>query len=484
MNDRTKNLVVFFLTLIMLMSAPLFFVKPSSAQATIVKIVDATRGTTNISFNHTAPPPTAPNFPLGYVLINVSIVDVVGMAAWQINITWNRDLLQIGNKAMNADMFAPSDNIYGNFADMVEPDIGPTYAFWMIGIKSGGPQSFTGSGTLCQIRFNVTQAPNEGQTLATDIHFVLSSEYPIYTSLVDVDALDILYTPEDGHYEYSFAAAPPPTYDAIINAHCNTENADVSLSITKDGSPAGFNTPHTFTALTGTHTFALPSTDEAGHPFKQWSTGQTTPTLTVSSGGTFTALYEAPPVEGPDIALTSLWLSRTVATPDHLVTGQVSINVTVANLGNTTETVTVTVFVNRTLDAKGNPVSSIALIATLNSLVLPSGASAVLDTVWYTAGYLNGTYTVSANATIVSNDVNPANNMIKGIVIISTIGDVNGDFLVDVTDYQLTKIAIPSMPGESNWNPNADIDYNGLVEGRDFVILKKSIIKFMRGLTS
>jgi hypothetical protein len=470
--------------MIMLMSTPLFFLRPSSAQTTTVKIIDATRGTTNINFNHTSPPPTATNFPLGYVLVNVTVIDVANMAAWQINITWNTNLLQIGNKAMNTDMYAPSDNVFGNYADMVEPDFGTNYAFWMIGIKSGGPQSFTGSGTFCQIRFNVTKAPAEGETLTTDIHLVLSSEYPIYTSLVDVDALDILYTPQDGHYEYSYAAAPPPTYDAIINAHCNTENVDVSLSITKDGSPAGFNTPHTFTALTGTHTFALPSTDDAGHPFKQWSTGQTTPTLTVSSGGTFTALYEAPAVEGPDIALTSLSLSRTVATPDHLVSGQVSINMTVANLGNTTETVTVTVFVNRTLDAKGNPVSFIALIATLNSLVLPSGASANVSTVWYTAGYLNGTYIVSANATIVSDDVNPANNMIKGTVIISTIGDVNGDFLVDVTDYQLTKIAIPSMPGKSNWNPNADIDYNGLVEGRDFVILKKSIIKFMRGLTS
>jgi hypothetical protein len=82
-------------------------------------------------------------------------------------------------------------------------------------------------------------------------------------------------------------------YDVTIKAHCNTEGVDISVGITMDGSPTGYNTPHTFTGLTGTHTFTVPSTDPSGHPFKQWNTGSTSTTITITGGGTYTAYYEA-----------------------------------------------------------------------------------------------------------------------------------------------------------------------------------------------
>ena len=89
-----------------------------------------------------------------------------------------------------------------------------------------------------------------------------------------------------------YCFGPPPPYDATINAYCNTEGLDVSVNIVMDGSPTGYTTPHTFTSLTGTHNFTVPNTDPSGHPFKQWSTGETSTTITVSSGGTYTAYYE------------------------------------------------------------------------------------------------------------------------------------------------------------------------------------------------
>jgi len=88
---------------------------------------------------------------------------------------------------------------------------------------------------------------------------------------------------------------PPAAYSVTINAYCYTEAADVSVSIRMDGVPTGFNTPHTFTGLTGPHTFTVPNNDPSGHPFKQWSTGQTSTTVTVSSPGIYTAYYEIPP---------------------------------------------------------------------------------------------------------------------------------------------------------------------------------------------
>jgi hypothetical protein len=102
-----------------------------------------------------------------------------------------------------------------------------------------------------------------------------------------------VYVSDPGTLIAVYKNVPPPTYDATINAHCNTEGSDVSVAITKDGTNSGYNTPHTFTGLTGTHTFAIPSTDSNGHSFKQWSTGSTSLSLPVSSGGTYTAYYEA-----------------------------------------------------------------------------------------------------------------------------------------------------------------------------------------------
>lgn len=82
-----------------------------------------------------------------------------------------------------------------------------------------------------------------------------------------------------------------PTYDVTIKAHCYTEGVDVSVSITMDGSPTGYNTPHTFTGLAGTHTFTVPDADPNEHPFIGWSTGETSTTITITTGGTYTAYY-------------------------------------------------------------------------------------------------------------------------------------------------------------------------------------------------
>jgi len=132
----------------------------------------------------------------------------------------------------------------------------------------------------------------------------------------------------DANYALHAVFVTPP-YDVTINAYCYTEATAVNVGITMDGTP-GYNTPHTFTGLTGTHTFTVPSTDPHGHPFKQWSTGSTSTTITVSTGGTYTAYYgeapQPPPVGGvcvpvdkfgllaPYIGLVSTIVVATVAT--------------------------------------------------------------------------------------------------------------------------------------------------------------------------
>lgn len=129
-----------------------------------------------------------------------------------------------------------------------------------------------------------------------------------------------------------FGAAPPPTYNVTIAAHCYTEGVSVGVSITMDGTPTGFNTPHAFTGLTGTHTFTVPNYDPSGHPFKQWNTGETSTTITVSSGGTYTAYYEAPPP--PPIGAAIYVDPLEIINPTMLPSSTFWINITIVNMTN------------------------------------------------------------------------------------------------------------------------------------------------------
>ncbi len=86
---------------------------------------------------------------------------------------------------------------------------------------------------------------------------------------------------------------PIPTYSATIWGWDYIYGWQIPVPITMDGTSTGYNTPHTFTGLTGTHTFTVPSKNSAGHPFSDWSTDWTDETIIVSSEGTYTARYRA-----------------------------------------------------------------------------------------------------------------------------------------------------------------------------------------------
>jgi outer membrane protein assembly factor BamB/ABC-type transport system substrate-binding protein len=81
-------------------------------------------------------------------------------------------------------------------------------------------------------------------------------------------------------------------YSVTIEAHCYTENADVNLNITLDGSPTDYTTPHTFN-VSEPHNFTVPDADLNEHFFKQWDTSETNTTIEISSPGIYRAYYQA-----------------------------------------------------------------------------------------------------------------------------------------------------------------------------------------------
>jgi hypothetical protein len=222
-----------------------------------------------------------------------------------------------------------------------------------------------------------------------------------------------------------------------------------------DGAPTGYNTPHTFTVTYGTYTFTVPGTDAEGHSFEQWSTGATDTTITVNSGGTYTAYY----VAIHDVAVLSV-----TAAPNTVTLGQtVEINVTLRNNGNIIETFNVTAYYNNTAVGPAQTVTSL----------LP-GSSATITFIWVPTN--SGNYTISATADLIPPvvDAYPSDNTyVDGTVEVNDvtlIGDLNGDGTVNEADLIILVQAYGSIPSDPKW----DLDGDNLITVRDLYMLAKS----------
>jgi len=315
-----------------------------------------------------------------------------------------------------------------------------------------------------------------------------------------------------------------------IDAYCHIEGKYVNASITMDGSPTGFTTPHTFAGLTGTHTFTVPENDPSGHSFAKWSTGETNTTIIVTSGGTYTAYYE---IGLHDVAVKNVAPSKTVVGQGYCV----NINVTVENQGNFTETFTVVTYYDgvvvptyvqwKTFWAKGdvngdgyidNTDGDLILIAfgtsdpyaDLNGdlsvtvtdyliWLLSNGSDiwtyfglgpppigmraqrvvdlypvnqATLNFTWNTTGVPYGNYTINATATPVPGETYTNDNTYTaGLVLVTVVGDVNGNCKTSVADMVLVQNNF-GQPVERH--PNKDVNSDGRISIADMVLVQNN----------
>jgi parallel beta-helix repeat protein len=160
---------------------------------------------------------------------------------------------------------------------------------------------------------------------------------------------------------------------------------------------------------------------------------------------------------GHDVAVTDVLPSKTVVGQAY------GLNVTVktTDFGSYTETFNITVCTNTTVIAFQN-------------VTLQTGNSTTISFMWNTTGFAYGNYTISAYALPVPGETNTANNNCTGgLVEVSIIGDVNGDFKVDMKDIALVARAFGSTPSSSNWNPNADVNCDGTINMRDIALVAR-----------
>ena len=160
-----------------------------------------------------------------------------------------------------------------------------------------------------------------------------------------------------------------------------------------------------------------------------------------------------------DIAITNTVPSKTV-TNDTTV----YINVTVANDGEFEETFSVTVRYNT------------VTIGTQTVENLTIGSAQTLTFTWNTIPISKGNYLISSEATTVPGEIDLEDNtyIFLPSIVETILGDVTGDFLVDILDIATIAKAYGSYPGHLNWNPNADLDNSNKIDILDIAKAAKN----------
>jgi len=150
------------------------------------------------------------------------------------------------------------------------------------------------------------------------------------------------------------------------------------------------------------------------------------------------------------------------------VSDTVPINVTVKNLGSYTETFNVTTYYDNSYIVLPNGKNYITVTLT------PAESTTILFT-WNTTDVSPGFYTIKAKASEILGETNPFDNTcIDGTVLVTILGDVDGDGAVGASDLIAFSDAYGSEPGDPNWDPYCDFNSDDKVDVIDLFHLSKN----------
>jgi hypothetical protein len=161
-----------------------------------------------------------------------------------------------------------------------------------------------------------------------------------------------------------------------------------------------------------------------------------------------------------DVALTAMSISR-----KRVYIGEVvEINVSVLNEGEAPETFNVTIYCEA---GESNAIG----VQTIQNL--PPNQSVILRFTWNTATFQGANYTVRAVADAVPGEADLHDNeYLGGRILVTIIGDVNGDGEVGLKDLVAMSMAYYSTPADPNWNEYADLAQpKGIISLTDLVTL-------------
>lgn len=182
---------------------------------------------------------------------------------------------------------------------------------------------------------------------------------------------------------------------------------------------------------------------------------QITLAVTDSAGWTATDTVTITVMPTIDLAIAHIAPYKTVVAPGSTL----PIDIIVENQGYTIENVTVTLHINR------NPVQTQTIVN------LTSISSKTLTFAWNTSGFAKGNYTLSATVNTVPNETNTADNTLNGEIIISKLGDLNMD---DVVNYKDASMFRQAYIGEYNYL--ADFNRDGTINYKDASLFRSYYI--------
>jgi len=274
---------------------------------------------------------------------------------------------------------------------------------------------------------------------------------------------------DNAHVDGSVRVARSPTASFTYAPELPEPNSpvafDATLSTPNGGTIIGYTWCFGDTNVTSvtdpivTHVYASPGTYNV--------------TLTVTdSEGLQNTTWKEVPVYTHDVAIITVNLSKVVIGQGY----SASINVTVENQGDTTETVHITLYADQNATIIGDEYS----IGNQTIYGLANETSTTITFRWNTTGFTYGSYTISAVADTVLGETDTADNTLTGgIVYVGIPGDINADGNVDIKDvYAVGRASGTSLEGPNplgrSYNPNYDINDDGKIDLKDCYITCKN----------
>jgi hypothetical protein len=136
-----------------------------------------------------------------------------------------------------------------------------------------------------------------------------------------------------------------------------------------------------------------------------------------------------------------------------------TVNVTLENQLDSLEMINVTIYANA------------SVVGALSNIVLPARGSLTVNFPWNTTDSAMGNYILTVVLDAIQNETDVADNVLSAEpVIVTILGDVNGDKYVNIKDAVLLNAAFGSQRGQPGYDPNADINGDGYINIKDAVI--------------
>jgi hypothetical protein len=380
--------------------------------------------------------------------VNVTVSNVIDCYSWQFYLYFDSSVLSFTNIEEGDFLGTPGSHFFFNntFTGYIS-----VYAS-----LSGNVPGVSGSGTLATVIFRAVGSGSS--TLHLNNTSLYDSRFPIGQIIPS--------TSIDGHAyvggvdvavgEIDTPPSIPQGSMALINVTAQNrgqvaESFDVTLSYDSspiDGTKSIINMPGGGSQVLS---FAWDTTSIPIGPYTLTATATTVPGEIDTSDNTLSVNVFVGTI---DIAITGVSMKTSIPSGYN----GTEVDVTVQNSGQATETL------NVTLSANSHSVDN-------QTTTLHPGASGTVALWWNTTTLGYGNYTVQAFIPPLPFQIDTTNDNFTTTAAVTIPGDLNGDFIVGLSDLVILARSYGSTSGAPNWNPNADITGTGKVSLVDLVVL-------------